>query len=210
MRSDGLAVAVRTYALKNLGRHTKDGFDFCTSTHCQRYQSVIEPTVRTNSRTQAETEMRAVAAVRDTAGEVLRDERAVLVDSYFSASCGGMTANMQTLWGGSGSAYLRGVPDEACAAMPHHTWTDVISTAQLLQALQSDERTNPGARLNGVTIARHDATGRAEMIVIEGERRHIVRGWDFKIIVGRKLGWNLLKSSRFEIMDWGFVRRVLM
>jgi hypothetical protein len=26
-----------------------------------------------------------------------------------------------------------------------------------------------------------------------------VRGWDFKIIVGRTLGWNFLKSSRFEV-----------
>ena len=31
----------------------------------------------------------------------------------------------------------------------------------------------------------------------------IVRGWDFKIIVGRVLGWNLLKSSRFEVSRSG-------
>src|SRR6185503_21289620 len=29
------------------------------------------------------------------------------------------------------------------------------------------------------------------------------RGWDFKIIVGRVLGWNWLKSSRFEITRAG-------
>ena len=32
-----LAVAARTYALKNAGRHARDGFDFCTTTHCQRF-----------------------------------------------------------------------------------------------------------------------------------------------------------------------------
>jgi hypothetical protein len=30
-----------------------------------------------------------------------------------------------------------------------------------------------------------------------------VRGWDFKIIVGRVLGWNVLKSSRFDIARSG-------
>jgi hypothetical protein len=30
-----------------------------------------------------------------------------------------------------------------------------------------------------------------------------VRGWDFKIIVGRVLGWNVLKSSRFEVARAG-------
>ena len=141
--------------------------------------------------------------MKQTEGEILRDERGQPVDSYFSASCGGMTANMQTLWGAKAPAYLRGVRDEYCATMPHHSWTDVISAEQLLQALRSDARTDPGASLNELTVARRDATGRAELIMIEGERRRTVSGWDFKIIVGRELGWNLLKSSRFEIARSG-------
>ena len=32
-----LAIAIRTYALKNVGRHAKDGYDFCSTTHCQRF-----------------------------------------------------------------------------------------------------------------------------------------------------------------------------
>ncbi|HVS20824.1 MAG TPA: penicillin-binding transpeptidase domain-containing protein, partial [Pyrinomonadaceae bacterium] len=32
-----LAIAIRTYAVKNHGRHAKDGYDFCTTTHCQRF-----------------------------------------------------------------------------------------------------------------------------------------------------------------------------
>jgi stage II sporulation protein D len=31
----------------------------------------------------------------------------------------------------------------------------------------------------------------------------LVRGWDFKLIVGRALGWNVLKSSRFEVSRVG-------
>jgi hypothetical protein len=31
----------------------------------------------------------------------------------------------------------------------------------------------------------------------------VVRGWDFKIVVGRTLGWSVLKSSRFDVMRAG-------
>src|SRR5262245_20221286 len=30
-----LAVAVRTYAIVNIGRHRREGFDLCDTTHCQ-------------------------------------------------------------------------------------------------------------------------------------------------------------------------------
>ena len=31
------ATAARTFALKNIGRHSADGFDLCDTTHCQLY-----------------------------------------------------------------------------------------------------------------------------------------------------------------------------
>ncbi len=191
-----LAVAVRTYALKNIGRHARDGYDFCTSTHCERYRPADS-----NSGGNVSSLIReAVAATR---GETLRDENNELADSYFSASCGGTTANLATLWGGSAPLYLRGVQDEYCANEAHHIWTDVIPQTRLLKALQADPRTNVGERLANIKVVRVDASGRAELIELEGNRRVTVKGWDFKIIVGRTLGWNLLKSSHFAISRSG-------
>lgn len=195
-----LAVAVRTYTLKNLGRHARDGYDFCTLTHCQRFDSAVNVS---GPGAQAMTNRRARAAVRATTGVVLRDELGHPADAYFSASCGGATADMKTLWGAESPPYLRGVTDEYCAGMPHHSWTDVIPATQLLQALRSDPRTDPGARLDDVRVAQRDASGRAESIAIEGFEHRAVSGWDFKIIVGRALGWSKLKSSRFEITRAG-------
>jgi stage II sporulation protein D len=186
-----LAIASRTFIYKNLGRHSMDGYDFCTTTHCQRYLPV--------SADGPDLPARIKDAVTETNGEVLRDADNRLVDSYFSASCGGTTANMATLWGKSAPPYLQGINDEYCESQPHHSWIDKIPEPKLLQALQSDPRTNVGARLVSVSISRRDETGRAQLISIRGERQVTVSGWDFKIIVGRALGWNLLKSSRFEI-----------
>jgi stage II sporulation protein D len=194
-----LAIASRTYAMKNIGRHSADGFDFCTTTHCQRYRAV---TSDSGSKVSAAA-LQAVHATNATKGEVLFDAGNQVADSYFSASCGGATANISTLWGAKAPPYLRGVADEYCETDAHHKWTDVISEKQLLKAMQSDPRTNVGDRLVSVRVLRQDASGRAEIIALEGERRLTVKGWDFKIIVGRVLGWNLLKSSRFEIARSG-------
>jgi len=191
-----LAIASRTYALKNMGRHERDGYDLCSTTHCQRYQPI-------SSQSEAYVSRAVTEAVEATRGEILRDSGGNVVDSYFSASCGGATANMGTLWGGSAPPYLRGVNDEYCANEPHHSWTDVISQARLLKALQSDRRTNVGGQLNNVTVVRRDQSDRAELIALEGDRRVTISGWEFKIVVGRALGWNLLKSSRFDIVRSG-------
>ena len=187
-----LAIAIRTYAVRNRGRHAKDGYDFCSTTHCQRFGGIA-----------AAADTRIAAAVRATEGQVLLDEHDQVVDSYFGASCGGETANLGTLWGKNPPEYLKGVRDEFCVTGPHATWTDVISRADLLRALQSDARTDTGSRLDRIEIIRRDETGRAEFIALEGEQRKTIRGWDFKIIVGRVLGWNVLKSSRFEVSRAG-------
>jgi stage II sporulation protein D len=188
-----LAIASRTFIYKNPGRHAADGYDFCTTTHCQRYLPANE----------ADVPARVKEAVEETSGEILRDADNHIVDSYFSASCGGATANMATLWGKNAPPYLQGVSDEYCESQTHHRWTDKIPEAKLLQALQSDQRTNVGTRVVDVSVSRRDETGRAQLISIQGDRQLTVSGWDFKIIVGRALGWNLLKSSRFEISHSG-------
>jgi stage II sporulation protein D len=189
-----LAIAIRTYTLKNSGRHATDGYDFCSTTHCQRFVAT-DAAVMLDSR--------LATAVRATEGQVMLDNRGQPIDAYFSASCGGETANIRDLWGVTPSFYLRGVRDEYCDAGPHAKWTDTISRADLLRALQSDSRTDVGNRLDHVRISTRDETGRAEFIALEGEHRKTIRGWDFKLIVGRALGWNLLKSSRFEVSASG-------
>jgi stage II sporulation protein D len=193
-----LAVASRTYALRKLGRHARDGYDFCTTTHCQRYLRVTPE----NARPDFHALLRL--AVSQSAGEVLRDSRGLLADAYFSASCGGMTANVQTLWGATArEPFERGVADEYCAALPQSRWTDAIPARQLLTALRADPRSDVGSRLDSVAVIKRDATGRAELVEVGGERRRVLRGWDFKIIVGRTLGWAVIKSSRFSVTRAG-------
>jgi stage II sporulation protein D len=188
------AIVSRAFALKNLGRHAREGYDFCSTTHCQRF---------TFPKTKNAINGGARRAVEETAGVILGDPLGNVIDAYFHAACGGMTANIETLWGAPAPSYLRGVRDDFCATMPHRRWAQKIPASQLARALQSDERTKIGARLASISVTRRDATGRAEELTIEGARRRLVRGWDFKIIVGRVLGWQMIKSSRFEVSRAG-------
>ncbi|OLE53595.1 MAG: hypothetical protein AUG51_12055 [Acidobacteria bacterium 13_1_20CM_3_53_8] len=189
------AIVTRTFALKNLKRHGSEGFDFCSTTHCQRFVSFSDGT---NHPTEL---MRR--AVAETSGQVLRDEQGHLIDAYFHAACGGVTARIDSLWGAHAVEYLRGVRDIYCEGMPHHSWTDTILASQLAYALQRDARTDVGPNLNQIIVTKRDVTGRAETIMLVGETRRTVRGWDFKLIVGRTLGWNFIKSSRFEVTRAG-------
>lgn len=190
------AVISRTFALKNLGRHAREGYDFCSTTHCQRFVVPKE-----------KLPVAARHAVLATRGEVLRTSSSGTsgepIDAYFHAACGGITANIASLWGVDAPEYLRGVRDDYCAMMPHRRWEQTIPAAQLAKALQSDERTDVGAQLKNISVSKRDATGRAEWLTIDGARQVKVRGWDFKLIVGRSLGWQMIKSSRFEVSRAG-------
>jgi SpoIID/LytB domain protein len=182
------AIAARSYALRHLRRHAREGYDFCSLTHCQRY---VAPEVTAIPE-------RIRRAVQATRGQVLTDKSGRVIEAYYSASCGGWTADVNTLWGAKAQSYLRGERDEACDEGPHAHWTDTIAADKLAAALGRDKRTDMGGELRKIAL-KTDATGRAESIRLSGKQTRTISGWEFKIIVGRALGWNYLKSSRFTV-----------
>ncbi len=133
------AILARTYVAANAGRHAKDGFDLCSTTHCQLY----EPARLKTSRWAAV----AHEATRRTAGVLLwyGDQPARAV---FHADCGGHTSDAASVWGGAPVPYLVGVPD-ACAT-DHTAWTFETPTAALRAALDADTRTAVGPTLDRV------------------------------------------------------------
>ena len=73
------AVAARTLAYKNKGRHAKSGFDFCADVHCQVYQGLSAETIST------------IEAVDRTRGLVLfyKDKP---IESFYHSNSGGCLA----------------------------------------------------------------------------------------------------------------------
>ena len=99
------AVSARSEVLANLStKHSLERFDFCNKEHCRAYRGVNLH------------EMSTTQALSDTRGEILVQDGAI-VETVFSANCGGWTENNDTVWFGPPNAALRGTPDLANALL---------------------------------------------------------------------------------------------
>jgi stage II sporulation protein D len=184
------AVIARTYAAANAGRHRREGFDLCATTHCQLY----EPgRLRTSSWAPL-----AVEAAARTASQVLWYNGAP-ASAVFHADCGGHTSAARDVWTGTPRSYLPARADDGDAGDAHVSWRFEATTAELLEALNSDARTRIGTSLRDIKIVERDAAGRATLLVVSGTREPVVRGEEFRAVVTRAFGVRTLRSTRFEI-----------
>jgi stage II sporulation protein D len=183
------AVIARTYAVANQRRHARQGYDLCSTTHCQLY----EPSRLKTSRWAA----LAATATRRTAAQVLW-HRGVAVNTLFHADCGGHTSTSVDAWGGAKHPYLVAAPDDGPAKAAHAEWAYRIPLVELSKALSGDKRTAAG-KLRGVTIRSRDRSGRAASIVVQGDRDLAVRGEDFRAILIRQFGARAVKSTLFTV-----------
>lgn len=184
------SVITRTYALANRGRHAKDGFDLCSTTHCQLYQ----PARLATSRWAAT----ATAAALKTSGEILWFADAP-ARAVFHADCGGYISAASAVWDGIAPAYLASQRDPGHAESAQSDWTFDSRSDLLRGALNSDPRTAVGAKLDTVEIAGRDDAGRAERIVLRGTRTFLIRGEVFREVVTRRLGVKTLRSTLFTV-----------
>ena len=88
------AIAARSFALANLGKQAKNGYDLKDNTEDQAYGGASAETNKTNK------------AVDETHGLVLTYDIKI-ISAYYSASAGGMTS--ASVWGGY-APYLHSVP----------------------------------------------------------------------------------------------------
>jgi stage II sporulation protein D len=189
------AVVSRTFALRRLGAHGRDGYDFCDTTHCQVYLGASAETAQTDE---------ALAATRGIAlaygGE--------FIDAVYHPTCGGATAAKEAIWPGHWQApYLCGVSDDlngqaACAASPHFRWEATLSREQL-------------GRIMGILVetfqvmARHPC-GRVLKVRGRGSAGAVeISGYDFY----RRASAAGIKSAWFEVEPaaggWRFTGRGL-
>jgi len=119
--------------------------------------------------------------------------------AVYHADCGGRTSAAGAVWGGPGPIYLTGAKDDGPAANAHAEWTFETSLEALRTALNSDPRTEVGAKLETIEIAARDDAGRAEKILLRGSRTFVVRGEVFRDVLTRRLGAKTVKSTMFSV-----------
>jgi stage II sporulation protein D len=178
-----LAIAIRTYTLKNSGRHARDGYDLCDSTHCQ----VPRPSTPTSRRV-------AMA----TAGEVLT-YRGDLAEVFYSASCGGRSERAADVWPGADYPYLVSRKDDVCEDDP--AWTADFALDNVQRAL---ERAGfEGDRLKDIRVDGRTSSGRVARLRLSGMRPDVIAGDQFRLAVGAVE----LKSTAFTVEKRGGLLR---
>jgi stage II sporulation protein D len=172
-----LAIAIRTYAVFNTGKHGREGFDLCDSTHCQVPRAEASASSR-----------RATLA---TAGRILA-YKGEPAEIFYSASCGGRSETAAAAWPTTANdrPYLRSVKDDVHDDDP--AWTLDKPVAELQADL---ERRGFAGTLKNVQIASHTKSGRAAVLKLSGMRPDRMNGDEFRAV----LGTTRLRSTAFSV-----------
>jgi stage II sporulation protein D len=182
-----MAVAARTYAVRLRGRHSAEGFDFCATTHCQRVDL-------------GGITARLEEAASATAGEMLWWEGKPAFTCY-TLDCGGHTEDAAAVWPDLEEPYLRAHEDAWCERAGASAWQWNADPRQILEALRASALRAPPA-LERVAIAGRTATGRARTLELsDGGQTARISAGSFRFAMGRALGWNTLRSDRYEIHE---------
>ncbi len=175
-----LAVAIRTYAIVNEGRHRREGFDLCDTTHCQ-----VMRTANDYSR-------RAAVA---TAGRVLT-LGGKPVEIFYSASCGGRSESAADVWpGGTRFPYLRSVRDDVHE--DEVPWVLTLTLEEIRQALM--KAGFGGDRLRDIEIDERTGSGRVARLHVPGLRPDAIAGDPFRMAIGPRQ----LRSTAFSLTRTG-------
>jgi stage II sporulation protein D len=184
-----LAIVVRSFALHHQHGHTD--YDLCDSTHCQLLHW------GGSGRQSA-----AHAATLATAGETLwfHGQRA---QAWFHQNCGGRTASPEEVWPARTPAsktmpWLTSRADPWCTAGGAREWSADLSLADLAAALAGAGLVRPGWET--LSVARRGESGRAVMLKVGSNE---IPAEDFRLAVGRSLGWNRILSTWFEVAPQG-------
>jgi stage II sporulation protein D len=172
---EALAVAIRTYAIANPGRHEAEGFDLCDTTHCQVPRAATPASRR---------------ATLATAGRILVYEGQP-APVFYSASCGGRSERAENVWPGPAYPYLQSVPDDVHDG--DEPWAAELGLDEIHAALA--RQGFEGERLTDLVIEERNESGRVQRLGLPGLRPASIDGNAFRLAVGA----TLVRSTAFEL-----------
>jgi stage II sporulation protein D len=184
------AILARTFALANRGRHAHEGFDLCSTTHCQVYAPP--------SRQPAAVARIVAAAVEKTSGVVITDGRGP-IQALFHADCGGHTSSATDVWGGPAPGYLAGVRDRFCVTARNTDWHLDLDRDHLRRILNTSQDTAIGGQLDQIAVVSRDRSGRATKVSVTGKEQRVVVGQHLRAVISEQLGPRAFRSTRFRV-----------
>ncbi|MFA7337810.1 MAG: SpoIID/LytB domain-containing protein [Candidatus Obscuribacterales bacterium] len=174
------AIAARSYAVANFGKHRAEGYDVKATVDDQVYRGVIAESAETN------------AAVAATSGLVLKNSNKV-ISAFFHSTSGGSTEVSENVWG-KPLPYLKSVVDYDDAA-PQFTWRKTITSQDLAKALLGSAQ-EAQVLLGVLVIGRHpgDSQRVKDVLVVGQNSARVIAGTELRRLFN-------LPSTQFSLFQ---------
>ncbi len=143
------AIAAKMYAINNMGKHSKAGFDVCPTTSCQVYNGFSCEIAQCNA---------AIDAVKDY---VITYDGKLAGAIYYFASSGGRTEDVRNVWG-STVPYLVSVEDKYEKI---YTWTKTLRASDIKAIIPQL------GNILGVAVTQTAESGRVTQLAVRGDNR---------------------------------------
>lgn len=175
------AIAARTFAVRNLGRFAREGFDLRDTVESQVYGGVTFE------------DPRATDAVDATRGLLLVHGGGPIF-AAFHADSGGRTESNEDVWGGRAHPYLRGVDDPYSAGSPHARWAARLALSEIASRMRRG-----GVRISdvgGIEVLRTSESGRVLNLRVAGADGPVeLSGHRFRMLTGA----DVIRSTMFSV-----------
>lgn len=174
------AVVAKNYTITNYNKHRSDGFNVCSTTHCQVYGGYSAEQEKTNR------------AVDQTEG-IFMSYDSKPAEGYFHASSGGRTESIGNMWNYS-LDYMVGVDDPYSLGSPYDNWQVSFTASEIKTALLN--KSVDIGNIVGLKVIKTSENGRVMELGILGTKgMHVLK----KDNIRSTLGSSKLKNTYFSL-----------
>jgi len=143
------ALASKMYAVNNIGKHSKTGFDVCATTNCQVYKGYSVEIKACND------------VINEIAGKVITYDNQLARQIYYFSSSAGRTEDSVNVWGYP-HPYLKSVEDK---------YELVYSWTKTLRASDVKAKIPDIGNVLGMSILKTSEAGRVTQLAVRGDKR---------------------------------------
>lgn len=169
------SICCRTYMMKFINKHAKDGYNLCDDVNCQVYYS------RANK-------PQVIEGANNSSGEIIVDSNNNTIETLFHSNSGGQTMDSKDVWGNNVS-YLKPVVDSFSLGCHNSVWEKEISEKEWLNYFKA----------KGVDIK--DYNNKQEILNFSQQDGRKAKMFSIPLTQIRKDF--KLKSTYFDVVPWG-------
>jgi stage II sporulation protein D len=155
------ALTARTYALSQIKKSEKKGFDLESSVIDQIYGSMDKEEALVNK------------AIAETEGEVIT-YKGKFIQAFYHANCGGKTESVNEVWGHDKIPYLISVPDgDHCSWYKRYQWEVAWEREKLEKSLPqylkeyAEDPPDAVGKIKDIKVLKRSGSGRVKVLQIK-------------------------------------------